>query len=128
MECPICLETIFKNKKILKCKHIFHKSCLNEWLINHDTCPMCRCLINYIEGKIKRKKYKIYVNNSHIVFEKDSVTTILYLVNVKRIKYNRWNTIKIYKKNTSDNSLVKLKIKTKNAMKLFNKIKSKMVA
>ena len=128
MECPICLEPISKNEKILQCNHAFHKSCVDTWLQRHDTCPMCRSLINYIEGKIKRKIYKISVNNSQIVFENDNITTILYLVNVKTIKYNRWNTIRIYKRDLHDNSIVEIKIKTKKAMNLFNEIKSKMIA
>ena len=128
MDCPICLEPISRNKKILKCNHAFHKSCVNTWLQRHDTCPMCRCLINYIEGKIKRKKYKISVNNSEIVFENDKITTVLYLVNIKLIKYNRWNTIRIYKRELNDNSIVEIKIKTKKPIKLFNEIKSKMIA
>ena len=62
MDCPICLETIelvndvsnnahllqerkFINSKTLKCSHTFHKKCINEWLINHSTCPYCRLFI-----------------------------------------------------------------------------------
>jgi hypothetical protein len=29
----------------LKCSHIFHESCLQEWIEKQDTCPMCRELI-----------------------------------------------------------------------------------
>jgi hypothetical protein len=41
--CSICLD---KNKtKIIKfniCKHKFHKSCIEEWIQNTNTCPLCR--------------------------------------------------------------------------------------
>ena len=127
MDCPICLEPISTDKKILKCNHTFHKDCVNRWLLNHDTCPMCRGVINYIEGKIKRKKYNIYVDNSQIVFENKKITTIIYLVNIKKITHNGWNTIRIYKKDLCDNYIVEIKIKTKKPMKLFNKIKFKMI-
>lgn len=46
-ECYICLE---KNETytciILKCNHIFHKTCLKEWLTKESTkCPMCRTCV-----------------------------------------------------------------------------------
>lgn len=43
--CSICLEEYKKNDNvnILKCNHIFHIHCLNLWLCNNSTCPLCRC-------------------------------------------------------------------------------------
>ena len=42
--CPICLEEFKESKNIrkLKCKHIFHKNCIKEWLEKENTCPNCR--------------------------------------------------------------------------------------
>lgn len=42
--CTICLEN-FKEKDeciILKCKHTFHKSCVRNWLLQRNSCPLCR--------------------------------------------------------------------------------------
>lgn len=42
--CPVCQEE-FKEKDVgkeLKCKHIFHKDCIEPWLNMHRTCPCCR--------------------------------------------------------------------------------------
>ena len=44
MECSICLENLENHQyiKLVNCKHIFHKSCIDEWTKNHNTCPLCR--------------------------------------------------------------------------------------
>ena len=42
--CAVCQED-FKCKDIakeLKCKHMFHKDCIEPWLNMHRTCPYCR--------------------------------------------------------------------------------------
>lgn len=42
--CPICLveyedgETL----RVLPCNHYMHKTCVDEWLVNHPSCPSCR--------------------------------------------------------------------------------------
>merc|ERR1712137_660720 len=42
--CSICLEDFGKDKEIRQtpCGHCFHKSCLNGWLTQSRTCPLCR--------------------------------------------------------------------------------------
>ena len=47
-ECIFCLEDL-KKESCLKssgCRHIFHESCIREWLKNKGKCPTCMCLIN----------------------------------------------------------------------------------
>lgn len=43
--CSICTESVL-NKKIrkLSCNHIYHKKCLDRWLIRYKgiNCPVCR--------------------------------------------------------------------------------------
>jgi len=44
-ECSICLESYrvgVKVKKLPRCMHIFHVSCIDQWLQRKTTCPLCR--------------------------------------------------------------------------------------
>lgn len=46
--CVICMEDIEQeeNVKLLHCSHLFHSECLNKWLLEKSTCPMCMTSIN----------------------------------------------------------------------------------
>lgn len=46
--CSICLEEYKKNEKIFlsNCEHIFHSKCINSWLNNNITCPICRQILS----------------------------------------------------------------------------------
>ncbi|XP_066475210.1 E3 ubiquitin-protein ligase RNF149 isoform X2 [Tiliqua scincoides] len=42
--CAICIEN-FQPKdtvRVLPCKHVFHRHCIDPWLLDHRTCPMCK--------------------------------------------------------------------------------------
>jgi len=42
-DCPICLEPLNKRVSMVSsCKHTFCTSCLTEWLVEGDSCPLCR--------------------------------------------------------------------------------------
>ncbi|XP_072361993.1 E3 ubiquitin-protein ligase RNF128-like isoform X2 [Scyliorhinus torazame] len=43
--CAVCIDTYKPNDvvRILTCNHIFHKNCIDPWLLEHRTCPMCKC-------------------------------------------------------------------------------------
>ncbi|XP_077388621.1 E3 ubiquitin-protein ligase RNF130 [Festucalex cinctus] len=42
--CAVCIEAYQLNDvvRILPCKHVFHKTCVDPWLNEHYTCPMCK--------------------------------------------------------------------------------------
>ena len=42
-ECPICYEMIYQNDMCaLPCAHLFHGSCVTQWLRQNPSCPVCR--------------------------------------------------------------------------------------
>ncbi|KAG2713068.1 hypothetical protein I3760_04G157100 [Carya illinoinensis] len=45
LECSVCLSK-FEDAEILrllpKCKHAFHVECIDNWLVKHSSCPLCR--------------------------------------------------------------------------------------
>ncbi|KFO28629.1 E3 ubiquitin-protein ligase RNF133 [Fukomys damarensis] len=43
--CVVCFEPYKLNDtvRILTCKHVFHKNCIDPWILAHGTCPMCKC-------------------------------------------------------------------------------------
>ncbi|CAF96193.1 unnamed protein product, partial [Tetraodon nigroviridis] len=42
--CAVCIEGYRPNDvvRILPCRHVFHKHCVDPWLQEHRTCPMCK--------------------------------------------------------------------------------------
>jgi len=44
LECSICLAEFENNEDLrrLPCNHFFHKNCVDTWLQENGTCPMCR--------------------------------------------------------------------------------------
>ena len=79
-ECSICLEPIEENKevkKLINCNHYFHKSCINTWSYNNNTCPLCRKhIISLFIGSTKfltsilKKKFILEVTESKLNFNK----------------------------------------------------------
>ncbi|WOG91199.1 hypothetical protein DCAR_0310447 [Daucus carota subsp. sativus] len=47
-ECPVCLSMYVDGDEVRVlnvCKHRFHVSCINKWLVSHSNCPVCRASV-----------------------------------------------------------------------------------
>ena len=54
--CPICCEDYVKGDDVAwskneDCCHAYHTDCIVPWLMDHDDCPMCRCVYVMTEEK-----------------------------------------------------------------------------
>ncbi len=57
--CSICLDNITNSdKKELSCNHKFHINCINTWLQDNNTCPLCRST-----QELNRNRYSNENNN-----------------------------------------------------------------
>ena len=46
VDCCICMESIVVDEcKKTECNHMFHEGCINRWLENASSCPLCRAQI-----------------------------------------------------------------------------------
>jgi E3 ubiquitin-protein ligase RHA2 len=54
VQCMFCLTDMSDGEEMreLRCQHIFHRACLDEWLEHRwATCPICRdCLLAHVDG------------------------------------------------------------------------------
>ncbi|XP_055856276.1 E3 ubiquitin-protein ligase goliath isoform X4 [Episyrphus balteatus] len=77
--CAICIEAYKSSDciRVLPCKHEFHKNCIDPWLIEHRTCPMCKLDVlkfyGYVVGEpqsatlTSTNERIINANNDHLI-------------------------------------------------------------
>ncbi|EEB17225.1 protein goliath precursor, putative [Pediculus humanus corporis] len=54
--CAVCIEPyrVTEDLRILPCRHEFHKICIDPWLMEHRTCPMCK--MNILKYSLSNSK------------------------------------------------------------------------
>jgi len=45
--CAVCIDCFEPDSEVrcLECGHVFHKECIDPWLVDHGTCPLCKVLV-----------------------------------------------------------------------------------
>ncbi|KAM3625108.1 uncharacterized protein V6R79_006932 [Siganus canaliculatus] len=63
--CAVCIEAYKAGEvvTVLTCDHIFHKNCIEPWLLERRTCPMCKCDILKALGVEEEEKDDISVES-----------------------------------------------------------------
>ena len=82
--CSICLEEIdlADESFTTKCEHVFHRKCIDVWLKQQVSCPLCRnkdiytVLISFIRIT-ENKQY--YINRENSLFRKNDLQSIRVL-------------------------------------------------
>ncbi|KAH6784402.1 RING-H2 finger A2A [Perilla frutescens var. hirtella] len=62
LECSVCLSLYEEGDEVrkLKCKHTFHKGCVDTWLQqDYATCPLCRRAVLPIDVVVKHQNHRL---------------------------------------------------------------------
>lgn len=59
-ECCICLQNFGDADfcRELYCFHVFHQSCIDMWILEHQTCPFCRR--EFVVAKLEKEKMEFF--------------------------------------------------------------------
>ena len=60
VECAICLESICEQHPVrnFPCEHMFHLHCIDKWLKNHSTCPLCVAKVRQSSDNIDLSEFR----------------------------------------------------------------------
>ncbi|KAG8383477.1 hypothetical protein BUALT_Bualt04G0017400 [Buddleja alternifolia] len=80
LECRVCLSFYEEGDEVrkLKCKHTFHKNCLDTWLQQESaTCPLCRYAVLPEEVVVK---HRLHRNHQHQEYYEGSDEDLMFLL------------------------------------------------
>lgn len=50
--CVVCLDGLAGEIRTLVCGHRYHRACVDPWLLEHSTCPLCKDNVLYPRGNL----------------------------------------------------------------------------
>lgn len=76
--CAICIEAYKSSDciRVLPCKHEFHKNCIDPWLIEHRTCPMCKLDVLKFYGYVVLDSQESFMELEGSYFDNTSVQSL----------------------------------------------------
>lgn len=86
--CAICLGMIHDGS-IIKCGHFFCYYCINNWLKNKNSCPICKIETNKSElynFKFKNRKDTVMTENDHLLESSQDDNQKIQTINQKDIE------------------------------------------
>lgn len=63
-ECAVCLAVMAEGeaaRRLPRCMHVFHRGCVDVWLREHSTCPVCRAEVLVVRpagGECAKKEHE----------------------------------------------------------------------
>ena len=99
MSCSICLETCNVPFTSTKCDHTFCNTCILEWMLQHDTCPLCRINIgepSNVEEEEEEEEtiptYQLSINGQYYEDEYNMLASIIcdYINSEDNEPYYKW--------------------------------------
>lgn len=79
--CIICLDDLnSKKQKALECNHYFHETCINNWFVVSNECPICRYQHNVNETTLHEITRINFRNEQCFVATISSINIFLWFV------------------------------------------------
>ena len=62
IDCVVCLDPVYGNEKLrrLACHHGFHVHCIETWLKDRSTCPICRSPVSPLSPHPQQQQRRFY--------------------------------------------------------------------
>eukprot|EP00190_Bangiopsis_sp_CCMP1999_P006472 CAMPEP_0198724632 /NCGR_PEP_ID=MMETSP1475-20131203/2084_1 /TAXON_ID= ORGANISM="Unidentified sp., Strain CCMP1999" /NCGR_SAMPLE_ID=MMETSP1475 /ASSEMBLY_ACC=CAM_ASM_001111 /LENGTH=385 /DNA_ID=CAMNT_0044486215 /DNA_START=150 /DNA_END=1310 /DNA_ORIENTATION=- len=77
--CVICVESYNQGDELfeLPCKHQYHQTCVTQWLLKHNTCPICRSPLPDVEERKEGGSKEEGARSTDAMQEPSSSQTVL---------------------------------------------------